>query len=91
MFLAYWLKPLIAGIFLNILMICKVLHPTVLGSTVPMLYAFWNFNYHAGFQLDGWLSPFLVPSDRSRIPAPELDCDEYASCCGIQFSILING
>ena len=62
MFLAYWLKPLIAGIFLNILVICKVLHPTVLGSTVPMLYAFGNFNYHAGFQFDGWLSPFLVPS-----------------------------
>ena len=62
MLIAYWLKPLIAGIFLHILMICKVLHPTVLGSTVPMLYAFGNFNYHTGFQLDGWLSPFLVPA-----------------------------
>ena len=55
-------QPLIAGIFHNILMICKVLHPTVFGSTVPMLYAFGNFNYHTGFQFDGWLSPFLVPS-----------------------------
>ena len=51
-------------------MVGEVLHPAVLGGTVPMLHAFGDSDGDAGLQLHSGFAPLLLP-------AATADADEY--------------
>ena len=67
------LKPFIAGFSSGGDVGGDMLEPTVLCRAVPMLHAFRNVNHIPSLQLDGRLSPFLVPAFAA-------DADQDLSC-----------
>ena len=60
--IVHWLQPLVAGTFLNILMISQMLEPGATLGTVPMLHFGRNGDDGAGSHLLRLLAPFMIPA-----------------------------
>ena len=62
----YRLTPLVAGSFLDIFMIGKVLEPGVFLGSMPVLHLGRNSDDGAWSHLNGSLAPFLIPAAPSN-------------------------
>ena len=98
LFVADRLQPFVAVAGLGVGVVGEVLHPAVLGGSVPMFHALGHGDGNARFQLHSGFAPFLIPAATAHadqhlhctmvnmpvVAAARLEADVAESACGVE-------